>query len=178
VLFRSQNAQGLRSPIRTAKSLRRTRPSSDRSCRATVCPGKSAPAHVSRRRTWRGTRDGSGRYAGLRAASFSIMDTSTTGRPKILSSCSTGPGSTRCCSAPASPPARASRPGWGIVTDLVRRAATAQDPGYPTAGEDAASDPEAWWAQHGDGDLGYSALLGALAPAPSARQAQLARLVS
>ncbi|WUH90409.1 SIR2 family protein [Streptomyces sp. NBC_00433] len=65
--------------------------------------------------------------------------------------------------------------GWGIVTDLVRRAATAQDPGSPTAGEDAASDPEAWWAQHGDGDLGYSALLGALAPAPSARQAQLAR---
>jgi hypothetical protein len=65
--------------------------------------------------------------------------------------------------------------GWGIVTDLVRRAATAQDPGSPTAGEDAASDPEAWWAQHGDGDLGYSSLLDALAPAPSARQAQLAR---
>ncbi|MEV4226729.1 SIR2 family protein [Streptomyces bobili] len=65
--------------------------------------------------------------------------------------------------------------GWGIVTDLVRRAATAQDPDAPEAGETAAADPEAWWAEHGDGELGYSALLAAVAPNAAARQAVLAQ---
>ncbi|MFJ9381616.1 SIR2 family protein [Streptomyces sp. NPDC101455] len=65
--------------------------------------------------------------------------------------------------------------GWGIVQDLVRRAAAAQDADNPSASEEAARDPEAWWKEHCGGDLGYSDLLGMLAPAPSARQALLAR---
>ncbi|MET9441094.1 SIR2 family protein [Streptomyces sp. NPDC006610] len=56
--------------------------------------------------------------------------------------------------------------GWGIVTDLVRRAAVARG-----ADEElAAADPESWWARHGDGGpLGYSALLEALGDTPAAR---------
>ncbi|MFF6961667.1 SIR2 family protein [Streptomyces sp. NPDC008317] len=65
--------------------------------------------------------------------------------------------------------------GWGIVQDLVRRAATALDPDDPNAGAAAASDPEAWWAKHGNGPLGYSDLLGTLAPTASGRQALLAQ---
>ncbi|WP_369186200.1 SIR2 family protein [Streptomyces sp. R08] len=65
--------------------------------------------------------------------------------------------------------------GWGIVTDLVRRAAAAQDPSVLEAGETAAADPEAWWAEHGDGELGYSTLLAAVAPNAAARQAVLAQ---
>src|SRR5688572_27721883 len=65
--------------------------------------------------------------------------------------------------------------GWGIVQDLVRRAAAAQDKDNPSAGDKAARDPEAWWKEHCDGELGYSDLLGMLASAPSARQALLAR---
>lgn len=64
--------------------------------------------------------------------------------------------------------------GWGIVQDLVGRAATAQQPADPDAGAKAAEDPEAWWARHGDGEeLGYSGLLDQVAPAPGARQAVL-----
>lgn len=65
--------------------------------------------------------------------------------------------------------------GWGIVQELVRRAAAAHDPGDSGAADAAAADPEAWWAAHGDGQpLGYSNLLGALAPMPAARQHLLA----
>ncbi len=63
--------------------------------------------------------------------------------------------------------------GWQIVSDLVRRAATAKFPDDPAAG-DAATDPEAWWSEHGDGQpLGYSGLLEALASTPAARHALL-----
>ncbi len=66
------------------------------------------------------------------------------------------------------------RTGWQIVSDLVRRAATAKFPDDPAAGDAAAADHEAWWSEHGDGQaLGYSELLGALAPTPAARNALL-----
>ena len=65
--------------------------------------------------------------------------------------------------------------GWGVVRELVRRAAAASDPDDVGAVERAHKDPEAWWAVHGDGAaLGYSNLLAAMAPTPAARQALLA----
>ena len=55
--------------------------------------------------------------------------------------------------------------GWGVVQELVRRAAAAHDPGDPGAAEAAGADPEAWWDCSGDGQpLGYSSLLAPLAP--------------
>ncbi len=65
--------------------------------------------------------------------------------------------------------------GWGIVQELVRRAAAAHDPDNPEAAGAAAADPDAWWDRNGDGQpLGYSNLLAALAPTPASRQALLA----
>lgn len=68
--------------------------------------------------------------------------------------------------------------GWSVVKDLVRRAAAAHDPDDPDAGARASETDaavELWWKQHGDGQpLGYSNLLGSLAPTPAARQALLA----
>jgi hypothetical protein len=65
--------------------------------------------------------------------------------------------------------------GWGVVTELVRRAAAASAPQDPTAADRAAQDPEAWWAENGDGQpLGYSNLLAALAPTQAARRDLLA----
>lgn len=65
--------------------------------------------------------------------------------------------------------------GWGVVTELVRRAAAAANPEDPEAPNRAAADPEAWWAEHGDGEqLGYSNLLAALAPTQAARRDLLA----
>jgi len=65
--------------------------------------------------------------------------------------------------------------GWQVVVDLVRRAAAATHPDDETAVEAAGADPEAWWAEHGDGGpLGYSNLLGSLAGTSAARQALLA----
>jgi len=65
--------------------------------------------------------------------------------------------------------------GWGVVRELVRRAAAATEPDNPDAAEGAAADAEAWWADHGDGQpLGYSNLLGALASTPGARRGLLA----
>lgn len=47
--------------------------------------------------------------------------------------------------------------GWGVVTELVRRAAAASAPEDATAAVRAAADPEGWWKEHGDGQpLGYS----------------------
>jgi hypothetical protein len=63
--------------------------------------------------------------------------------------------------------------GWAIVTDLVRRAAAADNPSEdtPAAGT---FDPEAWWAEHGDGTtLGYSSLLNSLAATPAGRDSIL-----
>lgn len=65
--------------------------------------------------------------------------------------------------------------GWGVVRDLVRRAAAAAAPEDADAPQRAHDDPEVWWAEHGDGQpLGYSNLLAALAPTPAARRALLA----
>jgi SIR2-like protein len=65
--------------------------------------------------------------------------------------------------------------GWQVVTDLVRKVAAAQAPDETDAASQVGDDPEAWWAEHGDGQpLGYSGLLGALASTPAARQALLA----
>src|SRR5689334_14234273 len=65
--------------------------------------------------------------------------------------------------------------GWGVVTELVRRAAAAAAPDDPEAADRAAADPEAWWTEHGDGaELGYSNLLAALAPTQAARRDLLA----
>lgn len=63
--------------------------------------------------------------------------------------------------------------GWQIVTDLVRRAATAAEPDQPVL-DGPSFDPEQWWTEHGDGgDLGYSSVLTALAPTPAGRDALL-----
>ncbi|GAA1136329.1 hypothetical protein GCM10009651_20490 [Microbacterium natoriense] len=62
--------------------------------------------------------------------------------------------------------------GWGVVKQLVARVAALAD--GDTAVADARADPEAWWAQHGDGDLKYTTLLETLAPTPAARQGLLA----
>jgi hypothetical protein len=68
--------------------------------------------------------------------------------------------------------------GWGIIKDLVRRAAAAQAPDDAEAPDRALDDPEAWWAEHGDGHpLGYSNLLEALASTPAARRNLIARLL-
>jgi hypothetical protein len=65
--------------------------------------------------------------------------------------------------------------GWGVVIDLVRRAAAAAKPDDPRAAEQATADPERWWAANGDGrPFGYSGLLGQLATTPAARQRLLA----
>jgi hypothetical protein len=60
--------------------------------------------------------------------------------------------------------------GWGVVTNLVEKAAAAEDPANAVSHQLAAADPEGWWAEHGVGELGYSALLAAMAPTPAARQ--------
>lgn len=64
--------------------------------------------------------------------------------------------------------------GWGVVRELVGRIAAASEPENPNAANTAWQDPEAWWAEHGEGDLGYSTLLERLAPLPAARQGLLA----
>lgn len=63
--------------------------------------------------------------------------------------------------------------GWSIVTDLVRRAAAANNPGEEVAATET-FDPEAWWAEHGDdAELGYSSLLNSLASTPAGRDSIL-----
>lgn len=64
--------------------------------------------------------------------------------------------------------------GWEIVQHLVQKAAAADNPDDAESQDLAASDPEAWWAEHGEGDLGYSSLLAAIAPSSAARQGLLA----
>jgi hypothetical protein len=61
--------------------------------------------------------------------------------------------------------------GWGVMQDLVKRAATAKDPNDGESIALAASDPEAWWLRHGDGQaLDYSNLLEQLAPTGPTRR--------
>lgn len=64
--------------------------------------------------------------------------------------------------------------GWGVVKELVRRVAAAATPDDAEAQRLAEADPEAWWSQHGEGNLGYASLLEALAPTAPARQGLLA----
>jgi hypothetical protein len=64
--------------------------------------------------------------------------------------------------------------GWEIVCHLVQKAAAADDPDDSESHALAESDPEAWWVEHGEGDLGYSSLLAAVAPSSAARQGLLA----
>jgi hypothetical protein len=48
--------------------------------------------------------------------------------------------------------------GWGVIKDLVAKAAAATDDGLPVNPTDA--DIEMWWSKHGDdGELGYSNLM-------------------
>lgn len=64
--------------------------------------------------------------------------------------------------------------GWGVVTELVARVAAAAAPDDADAVAAARADPELWWSQNGEGDLGYSSLLEQLAPSAAARQGLLA----
>ena len=64
--------------------------------------------------------------------------------------------------------------GWEIVEHLVQKAAAADNPDDADSHALAASDPEAWWKLHSEGDLGYSSLLAAIAPSSAARQGLLA----
>ncbi len=64
--------------------------------------------------------------------------------------------------------------GWEVVKQLLRRVAAAADPADEQAASHAAADPEGWWAQHAEGELGYATLLEHLAPTAAARQGLLA----
>ena len=65
--------------------------------------------------------------------------------------------------------------GWEIVQHLVQKAAAAAAPDDSDSLALAVNDPEAWWAEHGDGEpLGYSSLLAAIAPSSAARQGLMA----
>ncbi|MFC8190842.1 SIR2 family protein [Cellulomonas sp. NPDC057328] len=63
--------------------------------------------------------------------------------------------------------------GWGIVKNLVAKVAAQMSTGGTDHTTAAAEDPEAWWAQTFGEALGYSSLLGKLAPTPATRQGVL-----
>ena len=63
--------------------------------------------------------------------------------------------------------------GWGVVKELVRRVAVATTPDDTESLASAEADPEAWWAEHQGGGIGYSSLLESLAPTAPARQGLL-----
>ena len=64
--------------------------------------------------------------------------------------------------------------GWGVVKELVRRIAAVSSPSDAESPRRGEADPEGWWTKHGEGELGYAALLERLAPTASARQGLLA----
>jgi NAD-dependent SIR2 family protein deacetylase len=64
--------------------------------------------------------------------------------------------------------------GWGVVKELVRRIAAADSPDDLESLRLAQADPDAWWAKHGEGELGYASLLKTLAPTAPVRQGHLA----
>lgn len=64
--------------------------------------------------------------------------------------------------------------GWGVVTELVARVAAASAPDDAGAVAAARADPELWWSENGEGELGYSSLLEQLAPSAASRQGLLA----
>lgn len=57
--------------------------------------------------------------------------------------------------------------GWGVVTDLIRKVAALQ--GEQEA-QQAAANPEGWWARQGHAEPRYDMLLEALAPSVAARR--------
>ena len=62
--------------------------------------------------------------------------------------------------------------GWGVVKNLVQRAATAAN--MPLEKDPTAAQIEQWWAANGDGqELGYSGLLKEAGQTPAARSALL-----
>lgn len=63
--------------------------------------------------------------------------------------------------------------GWGIIKELVGRLAAVSNPDDIEAADVAREDPEKWWHDHGEGELGYATLLKELAPTPAARQGLL-----
>jgi NAD-dependent SIR2 family protein deacetylase len=64
--------------------------------------------------------------------------------------------------------------GWGVMKDLVRKAAIAKDPKDADSIALAETDPEEWWTQYGDdAPLDYSNLLEQLVPTGPARQGTL-----
>lgn len=64
--------------------------------------------------------------------------------------------------------------GWGVIQDLVGSVAAATAPEDESAVRAARDNPEAWWSEHGEGELGYGRLLEALATLPADRQGILA----
>lgn len=64
--------------------------------------------------------------------------------------------------------------GWGVVTELVARVAAVAAPDDEDSASTARADPDAWWAQHSEGELGYASLLERVAPSAAARQGILA----
>jgi NAD-dependent SIR2 family protein deacetylase len=65
--------------------------------------------------------------------------------------------------------------GWEIVTDLVQMAAVATDPEDVESHEQAERDPEAWWVDHTQSELGYSTVLADIASSSAARQGLLSK---
>lgn len=64
--------------------------------------------------------------------------------------------------------------GWGVIKDLVSKAAAAEGSALREAPTD--EEVETWWDQYGDGqELGYSNLLENLGPTPAGRSALLNR---
>lgn len=62
--------------------------------------------------------------------------------------------------------------GWGVIKDLVAKAAAASGESLPVNPTDA--DIDTWWAQHGDdNELGYSNLLENLGSTPASRSSLL-----
>ena len=64
--------------------------------------------------------------------------------------------------------------GWGVVKELVAQIAAAAHPQDEQAVTAARTNPEGWWAEHGEGELGYASLLERLSPSAAARQGLLA----
>jgi NAD-dependent SIR2 family protein deacetylase len=65
--------------------------------------------------------------------------------------------------------------GWEIVTDLVQTVAAAEDPDNVESHEQAKNDPEAWWTERTQSELGYSSLLAEIASSSAARQGLLSK---
>jgi hypothetical protein len=58
--------------------------------------------------------------------------------------------------------------GWEIVKDLVRKVAALEGDDSAESRALAEDNPDEWWRQHQQGELGYSQILASLAPTSSA----------